>query len=69
MKRYLFINGSQEGSRAKKALSDSGIEFEEVLIKNSKEEWPIPALISREGDFEGLDEIDEYIHIKTSTKK
>jgi len=69
MKPYLFINGSKEGWRAKKALVDSGVKFKEVLIEKSKEEWPLPTLLAHEGDFEGLDEIREYIRVKTFAKK
>ncbi len=57
----LFTNGSPSSKRAKELLSREGLEFDEIPINKSKDEWIEPVLMTPEGDFEGLEEIEIYV--------
>jgi len=59
---FFFSDDQRASQEARKLLNESGVSFEELSEKPING-YLAPTLISREGEFEGLDRIREFVQI------
>ena len=67
-KALLLTDSNHESAEAKKLLSEFNVPFRELKVSdiNSFTELDAPAIISREGDFAGLERIKLYVAVVTN---